>query len=47
MSKKGNKTESVPRNDMTMKWTTYLAVEETERQKKRAKKGQKSEMKYN
>ena len=31
---------------MAMKWTTYLAVEETERQKKGDKKGQKSEMKY-
>ena len=29
-----------------MKWTTYLAVEETERQKKGTKKGQKNEMKY-
>ena len=31
---------------MAMKWTTYLAVEETERQKKGTKKGQKNEMKY-
>ena len=31
---------------MAMKWTTDLAVEETEREKKGAKKGQKSEMKY-
>ena len=31
---------------MAMKWTTYLAVEETEREKKGAKKGQKSEMEY-
>ena len=45
-AKKGNKTESVPRNDVAMKWTTYLAIEETERQKKAAKKGQKTEMKY-
>ena len=27
---------------MAMKWTTYLAVEETEREKKGAKKGQKA-----
>ena len=31
---------------MAMKWTIYLVVEETERQKKGAKKGQKREMKY-
>ena len=39
--KKGNKTESVHRNDMAMKWTTYLTVGETESEKKGGKNGQK------
>ena len=39
--KKTKKTESVPRNDMAMKWTTYLGVGETESEKKGGKNGQK------
>ena len=42
MSKKGNKTESVPRSDGAMKWTTYMTVGETESEKKGGKNGQKA-----
>ena len=40
--KKAKKTESVPRYDMAMKWTTYLVVGETESEKKGGKNGQKA-----
>ena len=39
--KKTKKTESVPRNEGAMKWTTYLTVGETESEKKGGKNGQK------
>ena len=43
MAKKGQKkTESVPRNDMAMKWTTYLTVGETESEKKELKRVKKA-----
>ena len=38
-AKKAKKTQSVPRNDMAMKWRTYLSVGETESEKKGGKNG--------
>ena len=40
--KKTKKTESVPRNEGAMKWTTYLTVGETESEKKELKRGKKA-----